>query len=890
MKIRAFTCIVVLIGMLLSFPTFAQIGIVTAVQDNPQSVGSMLVYSKIAAGNKHTCALTSAGKAMCWGRNDSGQLGVGTTTIQRSVPVEVLGLGNGVTALAAGQNYTCAVTSDGGAKCWGYNASGNLGDGTNIQRNEPVDVVGLTSGVISLVAGGAHTCALTSVGGVKCWGNNYKGFLGDGTTNDSAVPVDVIGLSSGVTALLSGLNYTCALTSEGGVKCWGENEVGQLGTGTDLEYSKMPVEVSGLASGVMELATGGGKHSCVIRTGGEVKCWGANWYGQLGDGSTNNSNVPVEVDGLEGGVIGLATNMYHTCVLTGNGGVKCWGGNEYGQLGDGTMNSSSLPLDVVGLTSGITALAAGEEHTCALTLDGRVKCWGFNEYGQLGDGTAIWHAIPIDVVELTRDITALAAGWAHNCAVTSSGGAKCWGYNDFGQLGDGTMNDSSSPVDVVGLTSGVKALAAGEEHTCALTSEGGVKCWGNNGAGELGDGTTNHSNLPVDVIGLSKGVTAVVTDWYHSCVLTSSGGVKCWGRNDFGQLGNGTTDDSSIPVDVIGLTEGVTALAAGQGITCAVTTVGGAKCWGYNSWGQLGDGTTTHSSLPVEVSGLSSGVSALTAGIWHTCALTTSGGVKCWGYNAWGELGDGTLNNSSIPVDVVGLSEDVTALTGGGIHNCAMLSNGGVKCWGFNEWGQLGDGTTTRSSLPVDVSGFSRGSTFIEAGISHTCALVTGGRPKCWGWDGHGQLGLGIQLHQLIPVDVIDNSLSLNYANGQPDSYFTLTGENFFAGSTDDALASSSTLHDKSGNMMTITVNGEVLSTTFETNETSGFIIFIDTSIADSGFYTLRINDETTVIAHITFYLGQHLPLRPLEGGGQTIHIPAGIAINNLVYLPLLRR
>jgi len=257
------------------------------------------------------------------------------------------------------------------------------------------------------------------------------------------------------------------------------------------------------------------------------------------------------------------------------------------------------------------------------------------------------------VSELTSGVAAIAAGDSHTCALMVGGGVKSWGDNYNGQLGDGTWTQHTTPVDVSGLTSGVATIAAGGDHTCALTAGGGVRCWGRNDYGQLGDGTTTKRNTPVDVSGLTSGVVAIAAGHYHTCALTAGGGVQCWGRNGNGQLGDGTTTQRTTPVDVSGLTSGVAAIAAGYSHTCALTAGGGIECWGRNSNGQLGDGTTTQRTTPVDVSGLTSGVAAIAAGGYHTCALTAGGGVKCWGYNLYGQLGIGEFGYSPTPVDVV---------------------------------------------------------------------------------------------------------------------------------------------------------------------------------------------------------------------------------------------
>ncbi len=720
--------------------------------DAAHALSPLTGVKAIATGDGHACALTETGGVKCWGYNGSGGLGDGSTADRRT-PVNVVGLSSGIEAIAAGLGHTCALSVAGGVKCWGANNSGQLGDGSTTQRLTPADVVGLSGGIKAIAAGESHTCALTAAGGVRCWGYNFYGQLGDGSTTRRLTPVDVVGLSSGIKAIAAAGRHTCALTDAGGVKCWGANVNGQLGDGSTTQRLT-PVDVVGLSSGIKAIVASGG-HSCAVTETGGVKCWGANFSGQLGDGSTTDRPTPVDVVGLAGGIKAIAAGGGHSCALTEAGGVTCWGDNYYGQLGDGSTANRLVPVDVVGLSGGVTAIAAGGAHSCALTAAGGVMCWGFNDRGQLGDGTTTQRLTPVDVVGLSSGIKAIAAGKSdHTCALTEGGGVKCWGMNLYGQLGDGSTTNRSTPADVAGLSSGIKAIAAGDSHSCALTEAGGVKCWGNNFSGQLGDGSTATRLTPVDVVGLPGAVKAVATGRGHTCALTAAGGVKCWGANFGGQLGDGSTTNRVAPVDVVGLSSGIKAVATGRGHTCALTEAGGAKCWGDNFSGQLGDGSTTQRLTPVDVVGLSGGIKAIAGGILHTCALTEAGAVKCWGDNFYGQLGDGSTTTRLTPVDVVGLSGGIMATSVGNLHTCALTGAGGVSCWGDNFYGQLGDGSTTNRLMPVGVVGLSGGVMALSGGY-HTCALTAAGGAKCWGDNVFGQLGDGTAGYRTYPMPVL---------------------------------------------------------------------------------------------------------------------------------------
>lgn len=355
-------------------------------------------------------------------------------------------------------------------------------------------------------------------------------------------------------------------------------------------------------------------------------------------------------------VAAISTCDRHTCALSVTGGVKCWGFNGDGALGDGSVLPRLLPENVFGMSSGVASITTGAGHTCAMTTDGGAKCWGYNGRGRLGDGSTTSRLLPTQVQGLSSGVTAISAGDEHTCALITGGGAKCWGNNILGQLGDGSAVNRFVPTDVTGLGSGVMAISAGGFHTCSLTAGGAAKCWGSNSQGQLGDDSTTGSSVPIGVTSLGSGTVAISAGRYHTCALTVGGGVKCWGRNSSGQLGSNDTANRLVPTDVAGLSSGVIAVSAGGTHTCALTMSGGVKCWGSNLLGQLGDDSTTDRLAPTDVSGLSNGVVAISTGYFHTCALGADGGVKCWGYNGEGPLGDGTTITRLVPTDVLRLS------------------------------------------------------------------------------------------------------------------------------------------------------------------------------------------------------------------------------------------
>ena len=351
-----------------------------------------------------------------------------------------------------------------------------------------------------VACGSNHSCALAN-GTAKCWGANFQGQLGVGSTatTEAHTATSIAGLNTGGQAISAGSSHTCELVG-GSVQCWGWNITNQMGNTSVTDSNVVsPVAAAAAGGGVQGLA-GGGNHNCVLKNGGAI-CWGSNSSGQLGNNSAGgDSATGVTVFPTGSGVQAVTAGTNHSCALVG-GAVQCWGYNGLGDLGDNTTSQRSLPVPVQGLSGTVQAIASGSssDHTCAI-INGYVYCWGWNVRGQLGDNTTTQRNTAVQVQSLGGNVQAVAVGVMHTCALTG-GAVYCWGLNDHGQLGNSSVTESWVPMAVSGVASGAKAIACGRTHSCAVVGSG-VKCWGNNANGQLGNNSTSDSSTPVSVQGL----------------------------------------------------------------------------------------------------------------------------------------------------------------------------------------------------------------------------------------------------------------------------------------------------------------------------------------------------------------------------------------------------
>jgi len=653
------------------------------------SVASVTGVSSLAAGGSHNCAIVANGQVVCWGSNLYGQLGSGSSAALGTATL-VKGL-SGASAVAAGATHTCAL-ANGSVSCWGANNTGQLGNGTTggASATTPYTVTG-TQGATAIAAGTSHTCAALLYGEVYCWGANYQGQLGPALSNDSKYVVNSAQDSGiqGAISLGAGDVHTCAVLATGQVECWGDNTYGQLGNGTTTTNVKTATPVAGISNALA--VTAGSAHSCALLKDGTVVCWGANSYGQLGNGTITASTTPVQVSGIAHATA-ISANGYATCAVMTGGALQCWGDGTKGQIatGSSSFRATAGPVLALGPINGTGQLAAGHFNTCVTTASTGVACWGSNSDGTLGYGAYFVGTSNPQLVRGVLHTTGIVVGYGYACATSTSGQAKCWG-NDLGaEFGgaDGSYTDVATPS---ANASNYALLAAGTAHMCGTTANGAVQCWGDNEYGQLGDGTNNYGHTPVTASGISK-VTSLAAGWGHSCAVGSGGTVACWGYNNAGQLGDGTTKNSASPLVVPGIS-GAVAVTAGISHSCALLTDGSVNCWGSNYWGQLGSATGG------PVPGIK-GATAIAAGDNFTCAIV-SYKVWCWGQGDQGELGNGVLSTSATPVQVIGVS-DVASIALGSAHACA-LADEEVKCWGDDTMGQLGDSGLVFASTPISI-------------------------------------------------------------------------------------------------------------------------------------------------------------------------------------------
>lgn len=785
----------------------------TATTPTPAQLPEGVSVSQAVAGYVHTVALGSDGNVYAWGDNAYGELGTGTTTASK-VPIAVgIPAGVTVTSVAAGYFDSFAVTSTGAVYSWGINNLGQLGNGGSATAKTPT-LVSLPSGVsvASLSTGYAHTLIVTGAGVPYAWGYNASGQLGDGTVTTRRTPVAVRVLTgTTVTSSRAGSLHSLAVTSTGDVLGWGSNSNGQVGNGGSANVLT-PVVVPLGASASAASVSGGALHSLAVTTTGATYAWGSNASAQYGNGTTTSSPTPVLLAGLAPLYSAAAGNGY-SLFLTTSGTVYGSGDNRYGSLGVGTsypyysgptlaklpaaapvsalsasingyhsvavvptvvtsaaLTSSSNPSPQ-GQPTALTATIAGPipATSIAFVSDGAPipgcdslalrKVSGTNNYraycavSNLGAGT---HSITVD---FAGDAYHTASHAVLDQSVTSTAGVLVgWGVNTSGQLGNGGSGAKTLPI-APSLPDDAQAVsvAVDNNHTLVLLANGDLYAFGANASGQLGDGTTTTHRVPVKIT-LPDGVTpiAVAAGNSTSFLVTSEGALYGWGLNTYGQQGDGTTANVLVPQRVP-MPDGVriVQVTSGLGHTLGLTSTGEVYAWGLNNFGQLGIGSTMNTPTPTAVP-LFGGyrVGAVSAGYSHSLALVSDGRVVAWGDNRSGELGNNLPTYAAYPsLTAIPSGTTITSVSASYTASYGLTSSGAVLAWGYNGYGELGDGTMTNSITPVAV-GLPAGATATAIAAQYLAGMArtSDGAVYVWGDNQYGEIGDGTTTSSPTPV------------------------------------------------------------------------------------------------------------------------------------------
>jgi alpha-tubulin suppressor-like RCC1 family protein len=600
----------------------------------------------VAAGGLHSLALSHDGTVWSWGYNNSGQLGTIPVGVTTTVPKQIPGM-SGIVAIAAERDHCLALRPDGLVYAWGLNDFGQLGNGTTstVAQTTPTLVDSL-NGVTAIAVAFGFSIALRTDGTVWCWGNNTYGSLGTGTTSATPVtkPVPALGVT-GATAIACAEHDCLVVMNRGAVWSWGTNTQDKLGYATTgFNPSPTPTPIPGLSD--IRSVAGTMSSSMALGMDGTVWCWGDNNYGELGTGTGPEQAVARLIPNLTG-VKAIAAGSGASQTIRTDGTVWEWGNGTSGQMANGGATSIT-PVQTIGLTNTIAA-KAGQYFFLALIGDGTVRGWGYNVSGQVGIGTTSSSVNNVTPVLNLSGISSISAGTNHGLAVKNDGTVWTWGYNGQSQLGYTTPGTTSpTPASIPGF-SGVSSAAGGDSVSLALKSDGTVWSWGTGNFGELGLGSsTTLAAAPTAIPSLS-GVVAISAASSRALAVRNDGTVWTWGGNTF-PLGSGGPQNAFDPFPVPNLS-GIVAVSSGMSHDLALRGDGTVWAWGYNTEGELGAPVAIFSYTPVQVLGLPP-VVAISGGRQHSLALESNGTVWGWGTNISGELGTVRVTMSVTPVPV----------------------------------------------------------------------------------------------------------------------------------------------------------------------------------------------------------------------------------------------
>lgn len=719
-------------------------------------------FTSISTGRWHACAVATTGAAYCWGYNSDRQLGDGTYSYRANPTAVQLPAGVTVTAIAAGTSHSCALATTGVAYCWGYALGGLLGRDAPAIEADP-GAVSMPAGVTftAITTGTLHSCALGNNGKSYCWGYNGEGRLGDGTNENRYVPTEVASAGVTFTSISAGATSTCGLTAAGAAYCWGDNAQSQIGDGTGTNRA-VPTAVTG--GRTFQSIAVGSAHVCATTTT-NTYCWGSNGNGRLGDGTMTSRSTPTRVYGPS--FLSVSSAESSTMALAPYPQAVNWYPDANLLATESTFRpvlatASDGASITYAVTSYTTTTCAVDSSTAALTITGMGMCtvrataaatsrlgsafvertfgssarsfgWGSAPYREIGGATN--QSTPV-ATSGGRNYIDLSLGYAHTCAVDTTGNAYCWGLHAGGQLGHSNP-DIYNP-QAVTMPAGVafRSVATGSEHTCAVSTDGDVYCWGGNGKGQLGNGTNVNASVPT-LVSMPPDVdfTTISGKGKTVCAVSTAGDGYCWGWNYYGNVGDGTTDDTNVPT-LVSMPPNVDfrSISVGEQHACALSTGGAAYCWGNNGNGELGIGNGSFPTTPTAVVMPSSETfSAIDVDYNSSCAVGASGAGYCWGDAQHGVLGNNSSAGSrNTPGAVVmPASTSFVDISVGRATACATTTVGSSYCWGWNSSKKIGNGTSTDSTVPTLTSGTNR---YLQVHVGYYATVALGAYSQTVSW------------------------------------------------------------------------------------------------------------------------------------------------------------
>jgi len=681
----------------------------------------------ISCGGAHTCVIDKLGSLWCWGDGSNGQLGYGGEENQIE-PVRIGAEIDSWEIVSAGDKHTCGLKSDDSLWCWGGGSSGQLGYGGEENQLKPIRVSGAADWSF-VSAGRDHTCGLKVDGSLWCWGAGGDGQLGYGGRGNKSEPVRV-GDATDWIFVSAGKSHTCGVKADGSLWCWGDNGQDELGPKIYVPYSLEPIKLPMERS--WKIVVAGSDHTCALDQDSTVWCWGGEDRKEREIHEINQDEDWLQLSS------GTASSHSTFCGLKTDGSLWCWGSNQMGELGCGDSADRSYPVVVAGGRQWLQ-VDVGGNHACGIDVSGRAWCWGSNRSGQAGVGFDASDSLRPAIVGSGNDWKLVTTGKHHTCALKEDSTLWCWGSNESGQLGLGVHNGTSVPEKVGGMYTWF-SVNAGKYHTCAISTDGTLLCWGSNSRCQTGVPNNNQTMYPTEI---PHGTTwlAVTGGNDFSCAIDANRDLYCWGNNDVFQLGEALPSIRCRPVRVTG--QYWLASDSGNKHSCGLTSKRRLYCWGLNQHGQIGDGTCDNRSTPTPVLGDDIWI-AYSAGDQYTCGVKADGTLWCWGKYEKQEDGWVTGCNSEPMQLVDGDDWRYVALGKYDYFSfptvCAIKADSSLWCWGTNDHGQIGDGTMEDSTEPKKIgSGWAK----VAIGVCHTCGIKKDGTLWCWGCAEDGQLGNG---------------------------------------------------------------------------------------------------------------------------------------------------